>query len=166
MERELTARAARLLGHMRPADNGCWVWTGARNRGGYGVIGNGRRSDGTILVHRAAWLEWRGPIPEGMVVCHRCDNPPCFNPDHLFLGTYADNNRDMAAKRRHWLHVRPDAAPRGMSHGNARLTDDDVRAIRAAYDRGESVTSIARRLGMSRSGTASIAKRLGWTHVR
>lgn len=75
----------------------CWVWTGrARNRG-YGVVsvdGRGR------LAHRVAWELERGPIPEGLNVLHRCDNPPCVRPDHLFLGTQADNMADMTEKKR------------------------------------------------------------------
>jgi len=75
----------------------CWEWTGARTRGGYGHIGAGRR---TLKAHRVAWEIANGPIPDGMVVRHKCNNPPCVRPLHLELGTHADNNRDMAARCR------------------------------------------------------------------
>jgi len=78
----------------------CIEWTGARHRFGYGDLRIGGK---LYRAHRLAWEREHGPIPAGMSVLHRCDNPPCYNVDHLFLGTQADNNRDMAAKGRHWL---------------------------------------------------------------
>lgn len=81
-----------------PNERGCAEWTGARSRGGHGQIGiDGRR----VGTHRVAWTLAYGPIPDGMFVCHRCDNPPCVNPAHLFLGTALDNMRDMVTKGRH-----------------------------------------------------------------
>ena len=85
-------------------NSGCWLWLGACNRDRYGcetygVIGTTPR--GTSLAHRIAWLLYRGPIPTGLILLHRCDNQQCVNPDHLRLGTYADNNADMVAKGRH-----------------------------------------------------------------
>lgn len=77
---------------------GCWEWSGALNRSGYGLF----CISGTKGMHasRASWILHKGPIPEGMCVCHSCDNPGCVNPDHLWLGTKADNNRDRSTKNR------------------------------------------------------------------
>ena len=79
-------------------DSGCWEWTGCRLPTGYGHIGfYQNRNCGT---HRVAWILTHGDIPKGLCVCHKCDNPPCINPDHLFLGTRADNVHDRDAKGR------------------------------------------------------------------
>lgn len=111
--------------------DGCWDWNGA-TRNGYGVIGRGARIDGLVYAHRLSWELNRGPIPEGLCVLHTCDNRRCTRPDHLFLGTKLDNNRDMAAKGRHV--------------GTRRLTPGQVAEIRSSTDKA---STLANRFGVS-----------------
>jgi hypothetical protein len=85
---------------------GCWRWTGPTNYRGYGQIRKGGAATRNLLAHRVSWALHRGPIPEGLCVLHRCDDPPCTNPDHLWLGTIEDNNRDSRLKGRHYMSRR------------------------------------------------------------
>lgn len=87
----------------KDGENGCWLWTRGRNEHGYGVLD---RKSGSGLAHRYSWELANGPIPTGLQVLHRCDNPPCVNPEHLFLGTRLDNMADMTAKGRHWCQLK------------------------------------------------------------
>jgi hypothetical protein len=82
-----------------PHPNGCVEWSGVKNRDGYGIL-SGKRFCSSRLAHRNSFTLHVGPIPDGALVCHKCDNPSCINPDHLFLGTVRDNNVDRANKGR------------------------------------------------------------------
>jgi len=138
---------------------GCWVWRGGKASAGYGHI----RSRGTIIqTHRLSWELMNGPIPEGMYVCHRCDNPPCVNPDHLFLGTGADNVNDKMAKGRY----RKGAPCRGESNNKAKLTTAQVLQIRKEYQpRVVIMTHLASRFGVCRDTIRKILNRKLWSHI-
>lgn len=133
--------------------SGCWLWTAYRNRSGYGQISIGGRHDGRALAHRVSWELHRGPVPRGLCVLHRCDVPACVNPDHLFIGTNAENMSDMARKGRanpcggRWL--------RGEEHPNAKLNRQLVAMIRSS---SKSTRALAREIGVDRR-TVSLARR-------
>ena len=142
----------------------CWPWVGARGGEGYGHLEINRRSR---RAHRVAWELAHGRVPDGLVVCHACDNPPCCNPTHLWLGTRADNNRDRAAKGRsasgdrHATHRVPDLW-RGERQWAAKLNRDQVRAIRAAHAAGATQLGLSRQYGVSRRAVKSILTRQTW----
>jgi hypothetical protein len=116
----------RLFSKRNITEDGCWEFTGYCNNKGYGMIYTGKEQDKLILCHRASYELYIGPIPDKHFVLHKCDNPPCFNPDHLFSGTHKDNMADMRKKDRH-------AKLHGMDASNARLTPEQVQDIRNKY---------------------------------
>ena len=118
---------------------GCWpVSPGHRTGRGYGSIGGGGRRR-RWLLHRLAYTLWVGEIPPGMQVLHRCDNPPCVNPQHLFLGTQADNMADKVAKGRQ---------ARGLSNGMGKLSEEQIEQARRRMAAGETQAAVARELGV------------------
>lgn len=128
----------------------CLVWTGARNDAGYGQLQwNGR----VQYVHRLVYEHQFGPIPAGMYVCHKCDNPPCFAPDHLSLGTNADNQQDAANKGRR---------ASGSKHPGSKLTEAQVAEIRATNGLQREV---AERYGVSQSVISRIRSRRVWRYA-
>lgn len=143
---------------IRVVDSGCWEWQGYRDRKGYG---RPRIGKGVDSAHRISYQLFVAEIPPGLCVCHKCDNPPCVNPEHLFLGTKADNNADMVAKGRH----RSGGCHRGTSNGRAKLTEADVVQIRAAAASGETKRAIARRYSMDESSIGLLVRRITWSHV-
>lgn len=124
----------------------CWEWRGARKPRGYGnLVSSGRYTSS----HRTAYELAHGPIPDGMCVMHRCDNPPCCNPGHLHLGTHADNMAEMVTRGRSKgaIGPRPDWA--GERNRNSKLSTADVASLRAALASGETGRSVAARFGIS-----------------
>ena len=132
--------------------NSCWIWNGRKSPDGYGKFRIKRRENGS---HRISWQISNGKIPKGKYICHHCDNPPCVNPDHLFLGTNQDNVNDMKAKGR---------SPRGEQRPNSILSNAKIREIRSIQ--GMKHSEIASIYGVSATTIGLIIRRLKWNHVR
>lgn len=136
--------------HRVDSETGCWVWTGGFHTTGYGALRDGRRG-GT--AHRISWEIHYGSIPDGLEVCHRCDNRACVNPEHLFLGTHQDNMTDMVNKGR---------APVGQRAFGVKLTPEQVLAIR---NDPRSQSRIGREYGVTQTTVGLIKRRKRWKHI-
>ena len=149
-------------------NTGCWLWMGGVNDKNYGRVDVGGRM---CAAHRVSYCAFVGPVAEWLMVRHRCDNPPCVNPDHLTPGTHAQNMADRAARNRtakgarHGMSLHPGSVSRGEMQGSAKLTDEDVRRIRSAVGSGERGTAVARRFGVSQSTVSLIKLGKHWGHV-
>jgi plasmid maintenance system antidote protein VapI len=138
--------------------DGCWVWTGGPSKYAYGMVYGVSGVPGlSVRAHRFSYELEFGAIPDGLFVLHRCDNRRCVRPDHLFLGTHADNMADMVAKRRQ-AHNRGELSP------NAILTDAQVREI-LRLSRTMRQKAIARMFGVNRATISSIISRASWKHI-
>jgi len=120
--------------------NDCWPWTGTTDKDGYGEIHFHGKHD---KAHRVSWELLHGPIPENMKICHHCDNPPCCNDAHHFLGTTADNNKDRAQKGRNIDN-------RGIKHSMAKFSLEEIKQIRK-IGRAKTLRCWAKELGVSSS---------------
>ena len=166
---------------------GCWNWVRGKFRGGYGAIAHGKK---TLKAHRVSYELRFGPIPEGLLVCHNCDNPSCVNPDHLFLGTSRDNTKDMFAKGRNPditgknnpMHGRcgeknpffgkthSDETKRflsqrqlGVQHCHSKLTNE--KALDIFKRPNERICDLARKHGVSNASVWQVRNGYSWTHV-
>lgn len=161
--------------------DGCWEWKTGRDRDGYGVFFWKVQGIG---AHRASWMFTNGDIPPGLHVLHKCDNPPCVRPDHLFLGTNLDNQRDCMSKgrtargdkngarkypERLFRGPMPPRDPakimRGEGHPNSKLNDDKVRLIRRLLAEGRSNKEVARLLSVCDATISYIKRGKLWAHV-
>jgi len=154
----------------------CWPWTAALTRSGYGRFNPTRAK--RIVAHRMTWELTYGPIPisggyHGTCICHHCDNRPCCNPSHLFLGAQADNIADMVAKgrqrggagERHWFNIHPELRPRGERHGLSKLTEAQVREIRTIVASGIRHGTVGTMFGIDKETVGRIWRRQAWRHV-
>lgn len=162
------AATRRMYGRLTPAarfwrkvdkSGECWEWRGALVRRGYGAF---TVTAGVLLrAHRVAWVFTRGAIPPGKFICHRCDNPACVRPAHLFVGDALSNAQDRQRKGR-------SRAPRGENHGRAKLSWASVKAIRAEYERGRNRFQpgnrrmLAARYGIKPSVIRDVVNRKTW----
>jgi hypothetical protein len=155
--------------------NTCWIWTGERMKekpihirkgikqlpyGIFYLINPAKNNKmKQVKAHRYSWEIHKGPIPEGLFVLHKCDNPPCINPSHLFLGTNLDNIKDMVAKGRN-------KGAKGTRNCKAKLTEDQVREIREACRQGATDATIASQYNVSAGAVWFIRYNVTWQHVK
>ena len=145
-----------LLKRLQKKPNGCWEYQGALTSRGYGNI----RVDGTnYLAHRYSYIVHIGEIPKGMLVCHSCDNPPCCNPAHLWLGTQSENMKDMVKKGRTNLLYGEDAT-------SAKLTEREVLEMRELFKSGHFTSvDLSRIYGVGIRTARDAVNRKTWRHV-
>ena len=165
-----TPRFVEMAGEPNP--DGCLLWPHSRNRKGYGQF---RWRGRLFIASRFAWMLFRGEIPAGVMVLHPCDNPPCVNVDHLFLGTNSDNQRDSSINGRHWMKKHPEmttlnrgdlhVCPRGEQCRAARLTASTVREIRDLKRAGRTARELSERFGIGQGHVYKITSGNAWKHV-
>lgn len=134
--------------------NGCWEWTGYLTKSGYGKVS----VDGyKWLAHRYAYQQWNGPLIDGLVIMHECDNKKCVRPNHLTQGTTAKNNAD--------AHARGLINKKGIANSSAKLSEEEVYQIRQLLNIGMPHTVLAKKFGISTRSVWNIAHFKTWTHL-
>jgi len=139
--------------------NSCWLWLGARLPSGYGRLFLFKKNGIPYSrgAHRIAYTLLVGDIPNGLLVCHKCDNPPCCNPDHLFLGTYKTNGQDMVLKKRNFT-----PACKGEANGKSKLTNQLIQKIRFSKLPSR---QLAKELGICKSSINYVRSKVLWKHI-
>lgn len=155
------SRAHALLWSHTDKSGDCWIWQRGRSTAGYGSL---KWGDKRWLAHRLAYTLANGPIPKGLHVCHHCDNPPCVNPDHLFVGTARDNALDMVRKGRH-RYTLPTARARGGQGSRTSVNEVQVVQMREKRAAGALLKDLAREYGMTNQGVRAICRGVTWAHV-
>jgi len=151
--------------NIRGADE-CWEYTGTPSQryGKYNIKIGGKWR--LAIAHRYAYEQYYGKIPDGLYVCHSCDNPMCCNPEHLFLGTNSTNQKH-AVQNGLYANVCPPEPIRGEEHHSAKLSEDDVREIRRLYGAGAySQDELAEKYGLAQNMIHKIVRRKSWRHVK
>lgn len=133
----------------------CWNWLSTKNELGYGFYRFNKKFNKS---HRLSYIFTFGEIPEGLCVCHKCDNPSCVNPNHLFLGTMKDNTQDMIKKGRAIIR-------KGEKHHKAKLTEEQVLEIRCLYKQGISQKDLAFKYNISIPTISQIINNILWKHI-
>lgn len=133
-------------------ESGCWLWTGAKARGDYGVI---NKDNKLVRAHRVSYMLFKGKIPDGLMVLHKCDIPDCVNPEHLFLGTAMDNTHDMIKKGRQ-------SVMKGENHYKSILNRDDIKIIRNSHKK---VKELAEEYGVAPGTIYNVLQRKTWSHI-
>lgn len=141
---------------------GCWGWKGPTARGGYAVM-SCRRAMGSDRGHKASWMIHFGSIPARMHVCHKCDNPICTNPDHLWIGTHQQNNDDKISKGRQAHNIPPHK--RGSENGSSKLSENQVKEIKGLILEGHSCHRIGKEFGVSHQTILRIKNGKNWKHI-
>ena len=137
-------------------EEGCWEWGGYRFPRGYGRV---PMSNTTVGAHVIAYEVWVGPIPDGLIIRHKCDNPPCINPEHLEPGTHQDNSDDKIKRQRQ-------NSVTGEAHYAAKLTADSVRKIRNEWAEGNATQfDLAQKYGTTNKNIHLIVQRKTWRHI-
>jgi hypothetical protein len=147
---------------VKDSETGCWNWIGSDNGHGYSRFWDGKK---TQYAHRFSYTAHHGPIPDGLNVCHSCDNRRCVNPDHLWLGTAADNVHDAMRKKRNVPPPPTKWKEQVEPHHWARLTREQVIEIKRALAAGEKMGDIAKRYGVGRTAIEKIRLGQRWSHV-
>jgi len=144
----------------------CINWIGANNGKGYGVMSLKHRGKWkNFYAHRVAYEKSFGKIPKGMLVCHKCDNPSCVNPKHLFLGTHKDNSMDAAKKGRCCMQANPHLRPKGERNGGCKVTEGTVANIRELRREGYLIRQLVDEFELSKSQIKRIIYGNSWKHV-
>lgn len=150
----------RFEARIKRLDSGCWEWSGGKFESGYGMFYLKRGSKKTFLAHRASWMiHNKMQVPNNLLVCHTCDNRPCVNPAHLYVGTYYENNRDTVKRKRGNRRY-------GTECSWSKVTEAQVMEILThKYGRGANA-ELARKLGIHQSQVSHIRRGYRWPHIK